>query len=428
MRILFSTEYYPPFAPGGSPWSIRHLAEALARRGHDVTVVTPNYGAMAEETVGGVRVRRFPFWRRLPAGPSLARPRDLVSPSFHWRLFRAVSAVGREVGAEVLHAQEKHALVGTYFAARMLRRPAFLTLREVGLICPIATCLLSHEFVPADCSIWKLERECAGFFLKHYHRGEGRLRRARIRLNLLLLYLDAWAKGFVIKRLDGLVSVSGGLLEIHLRAGRGLRRRSHVVYTPLPAEPPPDPAAIAAFRARHGLEGKRTVLYVGKPSLGKGWLVFVDAAEQVAREHPDVVFVGAGPDSPDRVPVGAALRWLGRLPHDAMPVLYGAADVVVLPAVGPEALSRVPLEAALAGRPTIGTRVGGIPEEIVDGQTGHLVPPGDAKALAVALDGLLRDDTLRTAMGENARRFVAERFDPDAVVRSLLDVYRAAGR
>ena len=135
-----------------------------------------------------------------------------------------------------------------------------------------------------------------------------------------------------------------------------------------------------------------------------------------------------GPDAPGGVHLGVDLRWLGPVSHEEMPVLYGAADVVVLPAVGPEALSRVPLEAALAGRPTIGTRVGGIPEEIVDGQTGHLVPPGDAKALAVALDGLLRDDTLRTAMGENARRFVAERFDPDAVVRSLLDVYRAAGR
>ena len=42
MKILFATEYYPPFAPGGSPWSIRLLAEALARRGHAVTVVTHN--------------------------------------------------------------------------------------------------------------------------------------------------------------------------------------------------------------------------------------------------------------------------------------------------------------------------------------------------------------------------------------------------
>jgi len=427
MRILFSTEYYPPFAPGGSPWSIRHLAEALARRGHDVTVVTPNYGAMAEETIGGVRVRRFLFWRRLPAGPSMAKLRDLVSPRFHWRLFRAVRAVGREVGAEVFHAQEKHALVGTYFAARALRRPVFLTLREVGLICPIATCLLSHEFVPGDCSAVKLQRECAGFFLDNYI-GGSRARRARVRANLALLYLDAWAKGFVIKRLDGLVSVSGGLLEIHLRAGRGLRSRSHVIYTPLPAEPAADPAAIAAFRARHGLAGKRTVLYVGKPSLGKGWLVFVDAAERVARQHSDVVFVGAGPDSPDRVPQGADLRWLGRLPHDAMPVLYGAADLVVLPAVGPEALSRVPLEAALAGRPTIGTRVGGVPEEIVDGETGLLVERSDAEALTHAILRLLDHDQLRATLGKNARRFVTEQFHPDAVVRSLLDVYRAAGR
>jgi glycogen synthase len=68
MKVLFTTEYYPPFAPGGSPWSIRLLAEALVARGHDVTVVTPNYGAAARESVEGVTVVRYPFWRRLPTG------------------------------------------------------------------------------------------------------------------------------------------------------------------------------------------------------------------------------------------------------------------------------------------------------------------------------------------------------------------------
>lgn len=427
MNILFASEYYHPFTPGGSPWSIRELAEELVRRGHSVTVVTPNYGAPAEETLGGVAVRRFPFWRRLPPGPGMAPGRDLASPRFHWRFYRAVRAVARAAGAEVIHAQDKHALVGTYFAARRLGRPIFLTLRDTGLICPIVTCLLRHDFVPDDCSLVKLQRECASFFLDHYI-ARGRLRRARVRLNLAVLYVDAWLKSFLIRRLDGLVSVSRGLLEIYLRAGRGRREGAQVVYTLPPPERPADPAAVAALRARLGLEGKRVVLYLGKLSLGKGGPVFLAAAERVARRHADAVFLVAGPDPPASVPAGVDLRWIGRRSHEEVQALYGAADVVVLPAVGPEALSRVPLEAAVAERPTVGARAGGIPEEIVDGETGRLVPRNDPDALAAALEELLADEALRAAMGRNARHFVAKRFAPDLVVQSLLEVYGAAGR
>ncbi len=421
MRVLFTTEYYPPFAPGGSPWSIRLLAEALAHRGHAVTVVTPNYGAAEREQVGGVSVVRFPFWRRLDPGPSMARVRDLVSPRFHLRLFGAVKAEARRSGAEVIHAQDKHALVGSFFAARAVGRPIFLTLRDTGLICPIVTCLLAHEFVPADCSAVKLQRECAGFYLDHYV-GGGRFRRARIRTNLAVLYADAQLKRLLLERLDGLVSVSRGLLEIYLRAGRGRREASHVVYALPPERAGVGAAEVRSARARYGLEGRKAVLYVGKLSLGKGGPVFLRAVERVAASRPDTLFLVSGPDRP----ASAEIRWLGRLGHDELLSLYSVVDLVVLPSVGPEALSRVPLEAAVAERPTIGARVGGIPEEIVDGKTGLLVERGDADALARSILQLLEDDDLRMKLGRNARQFVAKQFDPDVIVRSLLDVYEAA--
>src|SRR5439155_9910042 len=136
----FTTEYYSPFTPGGSPWSIRLLAEALAARGHAVTVVTPNYGAASREVIGGVSVVRFPFWRHLAPGPFLATTRDLVSLRFHWRVFRAAAAEALRWGADVIHAQDKHSLAGSFFAARAVRRPVLLPLRDTGLICPIATC------------------------------------------------------------------------------------------------------------------------------------------------------------------------------------------------------------------------------------------------------------------------------------------------
>ena len=425
MKIVFATEYYPPFSPGGSPWSIRLLAEALAAAGHVVSVVTPNWGAPESETSGGASIVRFPVSRRLAPGVAMAPVRTLTSPGFHVRFQRAVVAEGRRIGADVVHAQDKHALVGSYVAARRLRRPVFLTLRDTGLLCPIATCLLTHRYVPADCSAVKLQRECAPWFLDHYI-APGRIRRARVRANLALLYADARLKQSVIARLDGLVSVSQGLLDIYLRAGRGRRDAAHVVYTLPPEVVASDPVRLSELRERFSLNGSKLVLYVGKLSPGKGGPELLRATELIADKHPDALFVVAGPDRP--AGAGPNVRWIGQVPHADLLALYHLVDVVVLPSVGPEALSRVPLEAAAAGRPTIGARAGGIPEEIVDGETGLLVDRGDADALARALDDLLADDVRRRALGEGARRLLATRFDMAAILRSLLDVYAAARR
>src|SRR5262245_65685533 len=94
MRVVFATEYYEPFVPGGTPWSVRLLARALRDRGDQVVIVTPNYGAPARESIDGVPVVRFPFWRRLRPGPSLAPVRDHVNPLFHLKFARALK-IGR---------------------------------------------------------------------------------------------------------------------------------------------------------------------------------------------------------------------------------------------------------------------------------------------------------------------------------------------
>ena len=56
MKVVFATEYYHPWTPGGTAWSLELLARALISRGHGVTVVTPNYGAALREAVNGVPV------------------------------------------------------------------------------------------------------------------------------------------------------------------------------------------------------------------------------------------------------------------------------------------------------------------------------------------------------------------------------------
>lgn len=105
---------------------------------------------------------------------------------------------------------------------------------------------------------------------------------------------------------------------------------------------------------------------------------------------------------------------------------YAAMDVFVLPSAQPEPFGGVVLEAMAMSRPVIATAIGGSLDQVVDGKTGFLVPPGDADALAAKLEVLLQNGSLREQMGLDARRRLEECFSIDQMVEKLMAVYREA--
>ncbi len=101
----------------------------------------------------------------------------------------------------------------------------------------------------------------------------------------------------------------------------------------------------------------------------------------------------------------ARIRFLGAVATENMPALYAAGDLYIWPGED-EAYGMAYLEAAATARPAIGANARGVPDVIRDGETGCLVAPGDADALARAMTRLLDDDALCGTMGEAAARFV----------------------
>ncbi len=167
------------------------------------------------------------------------------------------------------------------------------------------------------------------------------------------------------------------------------------------------PGEIEAFRAAHGLEGQ-LVLYVGRLTTEKGIGVLLDAWRR--REDATLVLVGDGPLA-SRIPDG--VRFLGPIARQNLAVAYAAASVSVVPSV-PTPLWREPWglvcnEAMHQGRVVVATTaVGAVAGGLVrDGETGVVVPHGDARALSTAIDRLLRDATLRAQLGAAARVAVA---------------------
>ena len=126
------------------------------------------------------------------------------------------------------------------------------------------------------------------------------------------------------------------------------------------------------------------------------------------------------------------LRCVGAVPRSRMPDFWNSVDIAVVPSLY-EPFGLVALEALACGVPVVATSVGGLPEIVVDGQSGILVPPGDPAALAQALRALLTDERLRLRLAQGARRR-AECFSLHRRSRDLLkllagrvnEVHRAA--
>jgi glycosyltransferase involved in cell wall biosynthesis len=150
----------------------------------------------------------------------------------------------------------------------------------------------------------------------------------------------------------------------------------------------------------------------------------------VRRIRPEAVLflAGDGPETPhlkrlgNELGLGSGLRFLGSVSNADLPPLYKAAWVSILPSLY-EAVSLSGLESLACGVPVVGTRVGGIPEIVLDGITGILVPPRSPEALAAAILDLVGNAERRHAMGEEARRLVVREYTWEIIAKRTLEFY-----
>ncbi|HYH66594.1 MAG TPA: glycosyltransferase family 4 protein [Urbifossiella sp.] len=172
----------------------------------------------------------------------------------------------------------------------------------------------------------------------------------------------------------------------------------------------------------------RVVVAAGRLSPEKGFAVLIDAAASVlaADAGAGVVIFGEGVMRAELEQLVRTRGLAGRvvLPgfRDDLDALLAAADVVTLPSFT-EGLPNVALEASAAGVPVVATAVGGTPEVVTDGETGYLVPPHRPDELASRLLHLLRDEGLRTALGNAGRARMQRLFTFDAQAAAYLDLF-----
>jgi glycosyltransferase involved in cell wall biosynthesis len=244
------------------------------------------------------------------------------------------------------------------------------------------------------------------------HVGEPELELFRTRVDRVSLAAFRWAFAHA-DRVLSVGAASAREVEEHY-AARDVEVLPNAAPAPVDG-PVPQPAPA----------GQARLLYIGGfHDPVKGGEVLLDALPAILEAHPGVQVTIAGPGEPPArlASVNGSARWLGWLDADAKARALREADIFLLPSTS-EGLPVALLEAMAYGKPIVATRVGGIPDVLVDGSEGLLVTPGDVAELAGAVSALVGDPDRAWALGRAAKERVAE-LGPDTIAERLDLVYQ----
>lgn len=185
-------------------------------------------------------------------------------------------------------------------------------------------------------------------------------------------------------------------------------------------------SAECAARPPHG---RIRVGFLGRLEPIKGCEYYVRAVAKLHDQNPEVDFVVIGDGSArpqlerlsEKLGIASRLMFLGYVDNAA--AALKALDVAVVPSLS-EASGLTAIEASALGVPVVATRVGGLPEVVVDGETGLLVPPRDPDAIASAVSQFLDHPGLAHRLADNGRQRVQELFSAERMVAEYVDMYR----
>jgi starch synthase len=392
---LFTNEY-PPNVYGGAGVHVEYLSKALARR---IAVEVRCFGDQRVDAPNLV-VRGYPAWRdaKENTDPRFGGALD----AFH----RSLAMAKDTTNADVVHCHTWYTDMAGLLASKLWGVPYVLSIHSLEPLRP-----------------WKVEQ-----LGNAYH-------------------LSSWMERTALEQADAVIAVSAETRDDVVRLFDVDAAKVHVIHNGIDlAEYRPTGATDAL--QRHGIDPARPyVLFVGRITRQKGIIHLVDAIPEIDPSLQIVLAAGA-PDTPEigremeaRVAEVRARRngvtWIREmLPRADVIQLYEHAAVFCCPSVY-EPFGIINLEAMACETAVVASRVGGIPEVVVSGETGLLVdltlspgtfepadPAAFSSGLAAAINRLAADPDLRARMGRQGRQRALEHFSWDTIAKTTLDLYR----
>jgi alpha-maltose-1-phosphate synthase len=372
LRVAMLTREYPPEIYGGAGVHVDYLSRELDRL-VDLTVHcqgSDRPGAVAHQ----------PWDRLAGANPALRT------------ISADLSMTAAVAGADLVHSHTWYANLAGHLATLLYGVPHVVTTHSLEPLRP-----------------WKAEQLGGGYAL------------------------SSWCERVAIESAAAVVAVSDAMRADLLATYPDVpAERVRVIRNGIdPSEYAPDPGTDVL--ERYGVDPRRpAVVFVGRITRQKGLPVLLRAA---ARLDPatQLVLCAGQPDTDGLAAevtglvtglqaARSGVIWLARLPNRAVIQLLTHATVFACPSLY-EPLGIVNLEAMACGTAVVASRVGGIPEVVVDGDTGLLVPPGDPAALADALNVLVHDPDLAVAMGSRGRKRALADFGWAAIAAQTAALY-----
>ena len=228
-----------------------------------------------------------------------------------------------------------------------------------------------------------------------------------------------------LKHVNAVISVSEYIRKELIFAGVE-SSKIHTIYN-IPPNITVDKQIACSYKKK-----STTILFAqGRIVQEKGFDIIIRAMKLIATKESSLklIIAGDGPEMPTLKKLVVSLElesyveFVGWVCQDELMKFYADSDIFLLPSVCPESFGRGSIEAMSFGKPVVASNIGGIPEAVVDGVSGFLVPPGDADAMAEAVLRLVRDSCLRQRMGQAGREILEKRFNCEEIVRKTVNLY-----
>ena len=410
MKLLFVSEYYPPKVMGGGEINLELLARALAKKGVEVFVLTSaHFGLRETEEKEGVTIYRKLRTGDNPSGLVENVKRSLVFPK---SVVEEVKNITKKQQFEAIH------FIGTSIIAapkvKSLGIPLFATIESYPTLCPkgdrifhgkseckvkcsftkFLSCQRDSTEIGKMKNEWYLKYNAAGLsYIYHYYN----------QLNEALQYCN-------------LIAISEYVQNLLQQQGQ----ESTIIPNALDITK----FKIDPIKNETIKKEKIKVLYLGSLIRSKGAQVLLEAISGLDLEsqlYGEGVMKEELQQKIQKENLPAQI--FAPLPYEQIPSLYAQADIIVFPSLWPEPFGRIAIEAMAAGKPVIGSAIGGIKETIAEG-TGILVEPGNSKQLREAIGILMHDQKMRREMVRKGRKIAEELYAEEKVVEKLITYYR----
>lgn len=382
MKVLQVLTYYRPHVSGLTIY-VERLSRALAREGHEVTVLTSHYdhSLPRHEEIDGVRVERIPVAFRVSKG--------VIMPTFGHHATRLSR------WADVLHLHlPQFDAPGLALRGKLFRKPVVLTYH----------CDLQLP--------------------------QGALNRL---VNQVVLAMNRVAGNLS----DAVVTYTTDYGSNSPFLSRYLGHKLHVI--PPPVELASCPLeSVGAFHAAHGLAGKKVIGISARLATEKGVEVLLHALPLVLEQHPEVVVLHAGPykDIVGEEEYAARLQplfdryrdhyqLLGTLHGAELTAFYRNLDVLVVSSLNStESFGLVQIEAMMNDVPVVASNLPGVRQPVTMTGMGEVFPIGDHEALAAALNRILDEKARYQRPGD----IIGASFSPEQTARAYVALYEQLKR